>query len=257
MTTDTQNSHQGNKVSPLHEPHCHTCSLNSLCLPIALEDNDIKRLDELINRGRPIQKGQILFHQGDTFNGIFAIRSGAVKIYTVSDDGEEQINGFHLASELVGLAGYDLGEFPMSAKALETTTVCEIPLDKVEMLADEIPNFRKQLMRTMADSIRKDHTLMMLLSKKNADERIAAFLLDISHRYARRGFSAKVFRLPMSRVDMANHLGLAVETVSRVFSRFQKQEIVTTEGRDVTISSIDDLSKLAGQSSDSDVIQKA
>ncbi len=228
------------------QPHCQTCSLNALCLPLSLNDFDMERLDDIIRRGRPIQKGQLLFQQGETFQSVFAVRTGALKTYTLASNGEEQITGFHLASELVGLAGYDNGNYPLTAKALETTTVCEIPLQQLDSLADDLPDLRKQLMRTMGTEIRHDQNMMLLLSKKNAEERVASFLIDISQRYSRRGFSASHFRLPMSRVDISNYLGLAVETISRVFTRFQKNGLIETQGKEVILQDADILYELAG-----------
>lgn len=239
-------------ISPLRasQPHCQTCSLNALCLPLSLNDSDMERLDDIIRRGRPIQKGQLLFQQGEPFQSVFAVRTGALKTYTLATSGEEQITGFHLASELVGLSGYDNGIYPLTAKALETTTVCEIPLQQLESLADDLPDLRKQLMRTMGTEIRHDQSMMLLLSKKNAEERVASFLLDISQRYARRGFSASHFRLPMSRVDISNYLGLAVETISRVFTRFQKSGLIETQGKEVILQDINTLYDMAGVNRD-------
>jgi len=232
-----------------NKTHCGTCSLSSLCLPIALQATDLDSLDEVIKRGRPIQKGEMLFKQGDDFNAVFAIRTGAVKSFTVARSGEEQITGFHLASELVGLSGYAEDVYPLSAKALETTTVCELPLDKLEVLCDEIPGLRKQIMRNMSGEIRQDQQMMLQLSKKSADERLAYFLLELSSRFERRGFSAKAFRLAMSRVDISNYLGLAVETVSRIFTRFQKNDLIATEGKEITLLNLDKLNNLAGNPS--------
>ena len=228
------------------QTQCSTCSLNALCLPLSLKDNDIARLDNIIRRSRPIQKGHVLFQQGDDFQSVFAVRTGALKTYTLASNGEEQITGFHLASELVGLAGYNSAEYPLTAKALETTTVCEIPLTQLENLADEMPGLRRQLMRTMGNEIRHDQSMMLLLSKKNAEERVASFLLNISQRYTRRGFSSTKFRLPMSRVDISNYLGLAVETISRVFTRFQKNQLIETQGKEVTLLDIEALRELGG-----------
>lgn len=240
--------------SPLRgtQPHCQTCSLNALCLPLSLNDADMERLDDIIRRGRPIQKGQLLFQQGEPFQSVFAVRTGALKTYTLASNGEEQITGFHLASELVGLSGYDNGSYPLTAKALETTTVCEIPLPQLDTLADDLPDLRKQLMRTMGTEIRHDQNMMLLLSKKNAEERVASFLLDISQRYARRGFSANHFRLPMSRVDISNYLGLAVETISRVFTRFQKNGLIETQGKEVILQDLEMLREMAGLNADGD-----
>ncbi len=255
MPKDTQalNILAPNKVG---ETHCSTCSLSSLCLPIALEKADLEALDNVIKRGRPIQKGELLFKQGDPFKAVYAIRTGAIKTFTVASSGEEQITGFHLASELVGLSGYSEDTYPLSAKALETTTVCELPLEQLESLCDEMPGLRKQIMRNMGGEIRQDQQMMLQLSKKSADERMAYFLLDLGSRFERRGFSSKAFRLSMSRVDISNYLGLAVETVSRIFTRFQKNELIKTEGKEIALLDIDALKQLAGHPSETAVCDK-
>ena len=235
------------KISRGVQPHCQTCALNALCLPLSLNDNDMDRLDDIIRRGRPIQKGTLLFQQGEPFQSVYAVRTGALKTYTIAAGGEEQITGFHLASEIIGLSGYDSGTYPLTAKALETTTVCEIPISQLDQLSDELPGLRRQLMRNMSGEIRHDQNMMMLLSKKNAEERIASFLVDISERFVRRGFSHTQYRLSMSRVDISNYLGLAVETVSRVFTRFQKNELIATQGKEITLLDAKTLYQMAGK----------
>ena len=219
--------------------HCDTCSLHPLCLPLGLTDNDLNKLDRIIRRGRALQKGEHLFRQGEPFQGVYAVRTGTLKTYTLTNDGEEQITGFHLASELIGLSNFDSSIYNSSAKALETTNVCEIPLDRLDELAGELPILRRHLMRSMGKEIRSDQQMMLLLSKKSAEERIGSFLLNLASRFKRRGFSDKTFRLSMSRADMANYLGLAVETVSRVFTRFQKQNLIDITGNAKEISIID------------------
>ncbi len=228
------------------KPHCQTCSLNSLCLPIALSVSEVSQLDSLIKRGKPIPKGKTLFQQGEPFNSIFAVRTGALKTYTVTGKGEEQIIGFHLASEVIGLASYENDIYPMTACALESTTVCEVPLASLDNLADELFELRKHLMRMMSSEIRHDQNMMVLLGKKNSDERVASFLVDISLRQANRGLSPTRFRLPMSRIDISNYLGLAVETVSRVFTRFQKNQLIHTENKEVQLLNLALLSEMAG-----------
>jgi CRP/FNR family transcriptional regulator len=204
-------------------------------------------LDAIIKRGRPVQKGEHLFYQGDEFKAIYAVRTGTVKTYTLTNEGEEQITGFHLASELVGLESYDSITYPASAKALETTNVCEIPVDKLDELAGKMPELRRQLMRLMSKELREEQQMMLLLSKKSAEERIASFLINLAARFKRRGFSGTSFRLTMSRADIANYLGLAVETVSRVFTRFQKQELLESTGsaKDIVISNFEELTSIA------------
>ena len=228
------------------QTHCKDCSLVSLCLPLSLKLEDIDQLDDIIKRGRPLKKGDHLFRQGEPFQSVYAIRSGAIKTYVVTDNGEEQITGFHLPSEVVGMAGIDSDTHAVSAVALETTSVCEIPYERLDDLAMELPQLRRQLMSLMSREIREDQQMMLLLSKKNADERIATFLVNISGRYRLRGFSAHHFRLPMARGEMGNYLGLAVETVSRVFTRFQEQGLIEANGKEVSLTNTNELCAMAG-----------
>lgn len=234
------------KARALPQAHCKDCSLASLCLPLALNTEDMDSLDEIVKRGRPLKKGDFLFRQGDPFASVFAVRSGALKTFSVTDAGEEQITGFHLPSELVGLSGMDSEFYPMSAQALETTSVCEIPFERLDELALQLPQLRRQLMRIMSREIRDDQQMMLLLSKKTADERIATFLVNLSARFRARGFSANQFRLAMSRNEIGNYLGLAVETVSRVFTRFQQNGLLAAEGKEVEITNAIELCALAG-----------
>ncbi len=234
------------KARSPHQPHCNDCSLSSLCLPISLEFEDVDALDQIVKRGRPLKKGEFLFRQGEPFESVFAVRAGAMKTFSLSDNGEEQITGFHFPSELVGLSGMDTELYPVSAQALESTSVCEIPFDRLEDLSMQLPQLRRQLMRVMSREIRDDQQMMLLLSKKTADERIAAFLVNLSARFRARGFSASHFRLSMSRNEVGNYLGLAVETVSRVFTRFQQNGLIDAEGKEVHILKSIELCALAG-----------
>ncbi|AYC32647.1 fumarate/nitrate reduction transcriptional regulator Fnr [Pseudomonas cavernae] len=234
------------KVRPLPQVNCKDCSLASLCLPLSLNFEDMDSLDEIVKRGRPLKKGEFLFRQGDAFGSVFAVRAGSLKTFSLSDDGEEQLTGFHLPSELVGLSGMDSEHYPVSAQALETTSVCEIPFERLDELAAELPQLRRQLMRVMSREIRDDQQMMMLLSKKTADERIATFLVNLSARFRARGFSASQFRLAMSRNEIGNYLGLAVETVSRVFTRFQQNGLISATGKEVQILDPIELCALAG-----------
>ena len=234
------------KLHTPHQAHCKDCSLASLCLPLSLNLEDMDALDEIVKRGRPLKKGEFLFRQGDAFSSVFAVRSGALKTFSLSDAGDEQITGFHLPSELVGLSGMDSESYPVSAVALETTSVCEIPFERLDELSVQLPQLRRQLMRIMSREIRDDQQMMLLLSKKTADERIATFLVNLSARFRARGFSANQFRLAMSRNEIGNYLGLAVETVSRVFTRFQQNKLLEAEGKEVHILDPIELCALAG-----------
>ncbi|MGS2744699.1 fumarate/nitrate reduction transcriptional regulator Fnr [Halomonas sp. LS-001] len=219
----------------LNETRCQTCSLSSLCLPLALELDDMSQFDAIIRRRAPLKKGEPLFRQGDSFTSVFAVRSGSLKQLTTEGSGSDQLTNFYLPSELVGLDGIDEEHYPGSVVALETTTVCEIPFDRLDLLSEELPELRGQLYRSMSKELRDDRRMMRLLSRKTADQRLATFLITLSDRFRRRGYSPYSFRLSMSRADIGNYLGLAVETVSRIVSRFQSQGVVAVSGREVNI----------------------
>ena len=196
-----------------------------------------------------------MFRQGDRFQSLYALRSGCVKTYTLSDSGEEQITGFYMPGELIGLSGIDSQAYPVSAIAIETTSICEIPYSHFDKLMDEIPGLKRQLIHSLSKEIREDLHMKLLLSQKNADERVANFLLDLSTRIKRRGYAADFIYLAMSRNEIANYLGLAVETVSRVFTRLQKNGLLTVNGRSVEIHSPEELTRVSGQCIFSDIKQ--
>lgn len=229
-----------------HQAHCKDCSLAALCLPLSLDLQDLDALDNIVKRSHPLKKGEFLFRQGDKFASVYAVRSGSLKTFSVTDCGEEQITGFHLPSEFVGLSGMDTELYPVSAIALETTSICEIPFERLDDLSASLPQLRRQLMRIMSREIRDDQQMMMLLSKKTADERIATFLVNLSARFRARGYSPQQFRLAMSRNEIGNYLGLAVETVSRVFTRFQQNELLIAEGKEINLINLIEICALAG-----------
>ncbi|MEE4360507.1 MAG: fumarate/nitrate reduction transcriptional regulator Fnr [Pseudomonadales bacterium] len=228
------------------QPHCHTCSLSNICLPISVADQELTRLDEIIERGRPLRRNDHVFRAEDPFSSVFAVRSGAIKTYRLTEEGEEQIMGFHLPGEIFGMGGISTGRHPNSAIALETCAVCEIPFDRIEPLSRDIPSLQRHLFQLLSREITEDQQLMLLLSKKTAEERIASLLLSLSSRLRRRRLSGEVFRLPMSRGDIGNYLGLVVETVSRVFTRMQRQGVLEVDGKEVRILDADQLAEMAG-----------
>jgi len=241
------------KLRPLPETHCKDCSLASLCLPISLNFEDMTTLDKIVKRGQPLKKGEILFNQGNSFTSVYAVRSGALKTFTTAGDGSEQLIGFHLPSELVGLSGAENDTHTVCAQALETTTVCEIPYVKLDELSLQLPQLHRQIMRLMSREIRSDQQMMILLSRKTASERIASFIINLSSRFRMRGYSATSFRLSMSRNDIGSYLGLAIETVSRIFTRLQQQNIIQIEGRQINIINLDKLYYLADGKTSSDL----
>lgn len=224
---------------------CNQCRLNTLCLPIALHEEEVDKVDTIIQRGRPLHKGDYLFHSGDTFSAIYAIRSGCIKTVSTNGEGQEQVTGFYLPGEILGVDGIASGEHTNSAIALETSAICEIPFSQLEKLSAEIPSLQHHVFQIFGKEITSDQQLITLLSKHNADERIATLLLSISSRNHRRNLSSTEFRLPMSRGDIGNYLGLTVETVSRVLSRLQKNGLIVADKKEITLLDVKKLRELA------------
>ncbi|HQV40547.1 MAG: fumarate/nitrate reduction transcriptional regulator Fnr [Moraxellaceae bacterium] len=237
-------------VRTLRESNCADCALNPVCLPPAVEDIHLDKLDNIIERNRPLQRGNHLFHERQAFEAVYAVRSGAIKAYTTLPGGEEQVTGFYLPGEIVGLDAINNRQHASSAVALETTAVCTIPFGDLEQLSMEIPGLQHHLFKLMSQEIQSDQQLMVLLSKRTAEERIASLLLSLSARHKRRRLSDANFRLPMSRSDIGNYLGLAVETVSRIFTRFQQMGVLGVVGKEITILNRPQLCLLAEPASE-------
>ncbi len=238
------------KANSLNDMHCNSCGQLASCIPFVLPQNETAELEKIIEKSLPLKKGSHLFHQGEPFTSLFAVRAGTIKTYTVTSQGEEQITGFYFPGELIALNGIGSDGYPSSAKILETSTVCEIPYEQLDRLSMQRPGLQRQLIHAMANEIREEQQMMLLLSKKTAEERVATFLMKLSERYKQRGYSASIFRLSMSRNEIGNYLGLAVETVSRIFSRFQKQLIIHVEGKEISVLSLDELYQASGDAGD-------
>ena len=225
---------------------CQNCGLHSLCIPMGISSEDMDRLDKIIKRRRPVQRNDYIYHAGDKLTSLYAVRSGSIKSYSLTDDGQEQIIGFHLPGELLGLDAIHDGAHHCSARALETTSICEIPFEELEELAQKIPGLQHQLFRLMSKELQSDEHFMLVLGKKTSEERLSNFLLSLSTRFKQRGFSGTEFNLSMSRNDIANYLGLAVETVSRLFTRFQNAGLIEVNRKLIEIKDMDGLGELAG-----------
>lgn len=224
---------------------CRVCSLHRLCLPLGIDKDDLDRLASIVSRRRPpLKRGEYLFHAGDPFKAVYVIRAGSVKTVTVSREGDEHVTGFYLPGELIGLDAIAGGRHPCAAKALESTAVCEIGYSELEALSRKIPGLQRQLLRLMSCEIRHDRNMMVLLGGMPAEERLAALLVNLSDRFRQRGFSANDIRLSMSRYDIGSYLGLAVETVSRLFSRLQGEGFITVERKHVHIRDVEALVNL-------------
>ena len=229
---------------------CTTCSISQLCIPNALSSDEVTRLNEIVNRGTPIHKGKFLNQAGEPFKQLYAVSSGSFKSYTLSEDGVVNITGFFFPGELIGLDAISTGTHTSFVKALETSAVCALPYDILDDLSGEIKSLRKQMLRIMSKEIMDDQELLLLLSRKNAAERMAAFLVSLSLRFKQRGFSATAFNLTMTRGDIGNYLGLAIETVSRLFGQFQKKGILNVTDKLIEITDLDSLVELSGSNCD-------
>ncbi len=227
---------------------CQHCGFSQLCLPFTLNNAELDTLDNIIERKKPLHKGDFLIEAGTALHSLFAVRSGSFKTFTLTESGEEQITGFHLPGDVIGFDAIGEQQHPSFAQALETAMVCEIPYNQMDQLMGELPKLRQQMMRLMSQDISGDQQMLLLLNRKNAEEKLAAFLTNLAQRFANRGFSKKEFRLSMTRGEIGNYLGLTVETISRLLGRFHKDDLIQVDGKLICISNPDALSKLAGGS---------
>lgn len=224
---------------------CQDCGFSQLCLPFSLNDTELTRLDDIIQRKKPLHKADMLYEAGQPQRSLYAIRTGSFKTFTLTDEGEQQITGFHLPGDIVGFDGLSKQLHPSYAEALETAMVCEIPLSNLETLLDSLPRLRQQMMRLMSEDIQADQQMMLLLNRKTAEQKLATFISQLGQRFASRGFSGSEFRLTMTRSDIGNYLGLTVETISRLLSKMDKEQLIKVEGKLITILDQAALSKLA------------
>jgi CRP/FNR family transcriptional regulator len=243
----------GSKVTPFpsslqqvcESVACAQCGVYQLCLPLGLNGADMTLLESVVKRKETYKRGQLLFRSGDPFDFIYAIRGGSVKTSVCTADGREQITGFHIAGELLGLSALATGEYSSEARALETTSVCRVEAERLDELAQKIPSLQYQMMKIMSGQIRHDEELMLLLGRRSAEERLAEYLIGLSRRFATRNFSPTQFNLSMSRGDIGNYLGIAEETVCRLLTRFQNAGLITTKRRQVWLIDIRQLEAVA------------
>jgi len=213
---------------------CAQCSMHQLCLPMGLEDAEIDRLDKIIGRRRRLERDERLYGVGESFRNLYAVRFGHFKTYQVNAAGEAQITGFQMAGELLGMDAIS-GTHHCDAVALEDSEVCEIPFARLEDLFGEVPTLLRHFHRIMSQEITREQNVMLLLGNMRAEQRFAVFLVNLSARYAARGYAANRFQLRMSREDIGNYLGLTIESISRLLSRFKKMGLLTIDKREVTL----------------------
>ncbi|MBS0309116.1 MAG: fumarate/nitrate reduction transcriptional regulator Fnr [Proteobacteria bacterium] len=214
---------------------CATCSMHQLCLPMGLNEADMQRLDQIIGRRRKITRGSILYRVGDPFINLYAIRLGHFKTYQVDPAGSRQITGFQMAGELLGMDAISGERHLCDAMALEDSEVCEIPFPRLEELFINMPTLLRHFHRIMSQEITREQNVMLLLGNMRAEQKFAAFLTNLSSRYVARGYSATSFQLRMSREEIGNYLGLTIESISRLLSRFKKENLLQVNHREINI----------------------
>ena len=223
---------------------CSNCNLHELCLPLGLSHEEVEKLDELVSGRHRVKRGEHLYRAGEAFGSIYAVRSGFFKTDVLLEDGREQVTGFQMTGELLGLDGISTETHSCNAVALEDSEVCAIPFSHLEGLSREIQTLQHHFHKVMSREIVRDHGVMMLLGTMRAEERLAAFLLNLSQRFTARGYSPAEFYLRMTREEIGSYLGLKLETVSRAFPRFQEEGLIAVQQKHVRILDIIKLKQL-------------
>ncbi len=223
---------------------CSNCNLRELCLPFGLSLEELERLDDMVSTRRRVKRGDHLYRAGEAFDAIYAIRSGFFKTDVLLEDGRDQVTGFQMAGELLGLDGISTEHHTCNAIALEDSEICAIPFSRLESLSREIHTLQHHFHKVMSREIVRDHGVMMLLGTMRAEERLAAFLLNLSQRFTARGFSHSEFYLRMTREEIGSYLGLKLETVSRAFSKFQEEGYIAVQQKHIRILNVNGLKAL-------------
>ena len=223
---------------------CSNCNLRELCMPMGLSEHDLERLDDLVTTRRKVKRGTTLFSNGDKFTSLYAIRTGFFKTCLASEDGRDQVTGFQMAGEIIGLDGIVNDQHSCDAVALEDAEVCVMPFDRIEEISREVTALQHHVHKIMSREIVREHGVMLLLGSMRAEERLAAFLLNLVQRLHSRGFSQTELVLRMTREEIGSYLGLKLETVSRTFSKFVDDGIVEVKQRHVKILNIEALQRM-------------
>ena len=214
---------------------CSNCNLRELCMPMGLSDHDLERIDELVAARKKVKKGDFLFHSGAPFKSIYAIRTGFFKTSVTTEDGRDQVSGFQMAGEIIGLDGIVNDHHACDAIALEDAEVCVMPFDKIEQISLEVKSLQHHVHKMMSREIVRENSVILLLGSMKAEERLAAFLLNLVQRLHARGFSQSELVLRMTREEIGSFLGLKLETVSRAFSKFAEDGIIEVKQRNLKI----------------------
>jgi CRP/FNR family transcriptional regulator len=235
---------QGMRSTQKFEVTCSSCNLRELCLPGGVCLDDLQRVENIVYARRRVKRGESLFKAGGEFSAVYAIRSGFFKTSLIDAEGREQVSGFFMGGELLGMEGIGAGRYQATAIALEDSEVCVLPYALIEQIAREVPALQRHLHAVLAREIVRDHGVMMLLGSMRAEERLATFLLNLSKRFVRRGYSQSDFHLRMTREEIGSYLGLKLETVSRLFSQFQKDGLIEVNQKHVRILDIAGLERV-------------
>ena len=228
---------------PFARPLARVPAMPALERPNAVHELDLAGIQELVSTRRRVKGGEHIYHAGDSFASIYVVRSGFFRSNMTLVDGREQVTGFFMAGEIMGMDGIHRGEHTCDMIALEDSEVCVIAYARLQRLSADMPALQQHFHRMMGREITRDHGIMLLLGSMRAEERLATFLLQLSARYAARGYSATAFNLRMTREDIGSYLGLKIETVIRALGKLQKQGLVSVKGRRIEI---DDLAALRG-----------
>ena len=220
---------------------CSNCNLRELCMPVGLSDADMQRIDDIVATRRKIKRGTPLFRNGERFTSLYAIRTGFFKTCVATEDGRDQVTGFQMAGEIIGLDGIVNDHHTCDAVALEDAEVCVMPFERIEDLSREVTSLQHHVHKIMSREIVREHGVMLLLGSMRAEERLAAFLLNLVQRLHARGFSQSELVLRMTRDEIGSYLGLKLETVSRTFSKFVEEGLVEVKQRYVRILNADGL----------------
>lgn len=232
---------------PRNAGDCKRCQRAQKCLGLGLATSEAAELLDISARPKLLKRGEKLFNDGDDFSTLYAVRSGAVKTYKTTSEGEEQIIDFHLPGDLIGLNAIAGEHHPCHAVALDTTSVCAIDFHDIMRLCGKSARMQHAFLKRVSSCMARDEQFVVTLGTKDATQRLAAFLLALSQYHEENGFSATEFSLPMSRTDIANYLSLAVETVSRIFSRLQRDGVISVERNAVNVTDLNNLYRAAGQ----------
>jgi CRP/FNR family transcriptional regulator len=223
---------------------CSNCNLRELCMPMGLSEQELRRVDELVAVRRAVKRGASLFHNGEKFTSLYAIRTGFFKTTVNTEDGRDQVTGFQMAGEIIGLDGIVNELHTCDAIALEDAEVCVLPFDRIEEISREINSLQRHVHKIMSREIVREHGVMLLLGSMRAEERLAAFLLNLAQRLQARGFSKSELILRMTREEIGSYLGMKLETVSRTFSKFADDGMVEVKQRHIHICDADALKRI-------------